>query len=148
VDLDTHRVHGALLEHGQLVATLVCGGQGKLAGDRFPSIMQTYACMIPMVRPDLIVIEDTPFVRNRAGFSGLAQILGGLRALTAQVAPQAEVRVLAGRNWKRALGLSGNANKAMIAAWVFAETGGLESLDTQDLVDAYAIARAGARLYA
>ena len=122
--------------------------KGKLAGDRFAELVEradrvlsiwgrgAYG-MAPACR---VVIEGIPFVKSRAGIIGLAKVLGMVEALALHY--DYEVEVVNGHDWKKALGLSGNARKDVIRA--FAEGEGYVN-ESQDLTDAYCVGLYGVR---
>ena len=66
-------------------------------------------------KQDHVFIEDLPYVKNRRGAISLGQALGALKAYCFIM--QAHVTVVRGSDWKKQIGLSGNANKAAIAEY-------------------------------
>ncbi len=87
-----------------------------------------------------VYIEGLPWIKNRAGFASIAKVLGAVELLVHQVMG-IEATILKGADWKRELGLSGNANKSTIAQWVREYRG--NEFETQDLNDAFCVALAG-----
>lgn len=155
LDLDTHKVSAvALFDTSEPYWAKTFEGKGKTADARFGQIVTGLADEFAnMARLNVTVssvwVEDVPFVKNRQGFASLAQILGAVRAAAVMDLPDVPIVVVRGSDWKRLLGLSGNANKDAITAWVDREADALpegpwlrQHLVTQDLRDAYAIARA------
>ncbi len=133
-----------LADDGTVERTLMVEVPGKLAADRFDRLASWSSTWIAASPDgDLVVIEGLPFVKSRAGFSALAQVLGMLRA--ACVRHERPYVVVPGSDWKKGLGLSGNANKDAVCAWAEAE--GFVN-PSQDLTDAYCIARYGLQLVA
>lgn len=148
VDLDTRQVSVVALDcTGEIYRTRVIAEEGRTADLRFDGLVAGFEELLrePEMRTVHVWLEGTPFVKNRKGFASLAQVLGALRA--ACVGAGLEHTVLDGPDWKRALGLSGNANKDQITEWVLQQLPQADKwLSTQDLRDAYAIARAGQAL--
>ncbi len=120
--------------------------KGHLAGDRFPELVRYTSYVLntwwgaETGAACRVVIEGIPFVKSRAGIIGLAKVLGLVEGTALHFGY--EVEVMDGRDWKRALGLSGNANKEAVAAFAFSEGFAGES---QDLIDAYCIGLVGVR---
>ncbi len=121
---------------------------GRLAAHRFGALTQYAARTLsiwaggdqvekPVCR---VIVEGLPYVQSRDGIVGLAKVLGMVEGQALHLG--FEVEVMDGRDWKQALGLSGNANKEAIAAFALGEGFVGES---QDLTDAYCIALSGVR---
>lgn len=158
VDWDTHRIAFTLLDPKGVVCLYdVHEAPGKLASDRFPLLMAYWSNELAtnFFASDalIIVIEDAPFIKNRAAYGGLAQVLGGLRALafTAEengLPIATMVHLARGSAWKKALDMSGNASKNVISDWV---TNNCDVTDIilggQDLKDSYCIARYGLKTF-
>lgn len=146
VDLSTKKI-AFVQARTDTAAQYLCEvvAEGKLAADRFDDLMIGAGTVIHSLAPDPFIIEDVPYVKSRRGALALAQVLGGLRALC--VVERVRYLVIPGRDWKRTLGLGGNANKDSIRAWVFdAVPNDAAQVWSQDLCDAYAISVAGQKL--
>jgi len=152
IDLDTTRVHMVLIDGkmdtDEIVAQSVVP-KSWVASRKFLPLMgsvevslQHMRVQMSKARPEdrAVYIEGLPWIKNRAGFASLAKVLGGVQLLVHQTMGL-EAKVLNGAEWKHELGLSGNANKEAIAAWVRGYRG--EEFETQDLNDAFCVALAG-----
>ena len=152
IDLDTTRVHMVLtdgkVDTAQIVAQSVVP-KSWVASRKFLPLMGSVEVSLQHMRAKMrevpqedraVYIEGLPWIKNRAGFASLAKVLGGVQLLVHQTMGL-EAKVLNGADWKHELGLSGNANKEAIAAWVRAYRG--DEFDTQDLNDAFCVALAG-----
>ncbi len=103
---------------------------------RLPYLIDRTHAYLAESRPDLVIIEDTPFVKNRSGFAGLAMVVGAMAALC--VVEGLEFRIVPGTVWKKGVGLKGTAAKPAIRTW--ANGTYPPSRDwSQDLCDAYGL---------
>lgn len=145
VDLDTKKISMAVVTaedetHPPIYIT-ASGGKGKLAHDRFvPLIREAAAVLDGMLMPpiDLVAIEGLPFVKNRRGFESLAKVLGAFEFICAQRGLR--TMIVKGSDWKKSMGLSGNANKAAIMRHVVALIDDEDFLPpTQDHADALCV---------
>lgn len=146
IDLDTHKLSLVTVSRAGFPVdrTTIHAGDRGTAATRFPVLLEAFDRWLGLqVKPVVPYVEDVPFIKNRHGFAGLAQVLGAVRVVC-QLRGYPPV-VIAGSQWKKTVGLPGNAAKPKIATWVDERTSRLRAaeLETQDLKDAYAIACAG-----
>lgn len=140
IDLDTHKVSAVTLtSDGQTIIWhgVAEGKSGKLAADRFASLALEIFELIEISLPDYVYVEGLPFVKSRGSIVDLACILGTVRAVCALHG--VPCLVIPGPTWKKTLGMG--RTKLEIAEAVQTRYG--VSLPTQDLVDAYCVAKAG-----
>ena len=93
-------------------------------------------------RDSIIGIEGLPWVKNRQGIVSFGMVLGAMRYGLHLIGRQS--MLVEGSKWKKGIGLAGNANKDAISAWVRVncpDIKALEEIASQDIMDAYAIAR-------
>jgi hypothetical protein len=147
VDISTHKLSFILVGADESVCWRYEGeAAGRLSADRFPMLVTHAAFALntwyghPTGAACRVVIEGLPYVRSRDGIVGLGKVLGMVEGLARHFGY--EVEVVDGHDWKRALGLSGIANKETVAKFAGREGFGGNS---QDLVDAFCIALAGVR---
>jgi hypothetical protein len=110
--------------------------EGDLAEDRFNALVLAFNEYVTGKQLTHVYVEGLPFVKSRKGIVGLASILGAVQAICAL--NDVTCTVVPGYRWKRAL--STGTTKERVSDWVSSQ--GVE-LETQDLRDAYAIARYG-----
>ncbi len=140
VDLSTHKI--AFVRSGDDPYMCEVISKGKLAEDRFEELMRgAFQVIQDLSRSNTFVIEDVPFMMSRIGGPKLVQVLGGLRGMC--LAAGVPHVVVAGRDWKRGLGLSGNAGKPVIREWVRENALLYRDTWSQDLCDAFAIGAYG-----
>lgn len=99
----------------------------------------------------LIVIEGLPWVQNRNGIVSFGMVLGAMQYACHSIGIQSVI--VDGKQWKKAIGLNGNATKTDIMNHVLVESDllsahrkALEEVGTQDILDAYCIAKYGMNL--
>ncbi len=147
VDISTRKIAFVFVGDDESVCWRYEGkATGRLAADRFPQLV-THATFVlntwygqETKAACRVVIEGLPYVQSRDGIVGLAKVLGMVEGLALHFGFKTEV--MDGHVWKRALGLSGNANKEAVAAFALSEGYAGES---QDLIDAYCIGLVGVR---
>ncbi len=149
IDISTREITLVVLGHGTHV--LRATAKGKTFDDRFDELIADFRDSLDAVwnlEPSgcgTVAIEGVPFMKHVQGTMKLAQILGAVRTVCLTTAQVGFVEVVPGYEWKKRIGLSGNANKAAIKEWVNADVDAAASdlVDhwTQDVCDAYAIAR-------
>lgn len=155
VDLDTAKVSYALVETTRpedAISSGVLTARGSSYRVRLPLLVRQFYDLLVAEDPNVVVIEDLAFVRNRKSFSALAQTLGALyaAAVLVQGLPESALELVVvapGHEWKRGIGLSGNANKSAIAEFHGLNMLGLPSDALQDQIDAHCIALYGAVTY-
>ena len=127
------------------LAVVVVGTGGHLGGwrtwtlpgtdqERCGSAYTFAADRLAWAHVDTLAIELPPMVRSPRIHAQLAMIVGAVTA--AATCPVAHVTV---QEWKRALGVSGNAGKPTVAAYVLRRWPELPA-DDQDVLDAAGIA--------
>jgi Holliday junction resolvasome RuvABC endonuclease subunit len=143
VDISTKKIAAVDLQDDGSYEGWEVKGRGRLAADRclaadrFDQLSSAFSEYLFDRRPEVVYVEGLAFVKSRKAIVGLSEILGAVRALCSEFGARCEVTP--GYQWKIGVGIQGK-KKEDVARWVSAQ--GVE-LGTQDLKDAYAIARYG-----
>lgn len=131
------------------VKSSVVGPRGGKRKDLLSLVDSFYSLLIVHSSQDAtVLIEGLPWVQNRNGIVSFGQVIGALRYACHILGIKSEV--VDGKVWKSGLGMKANASKEEITNWLLVDydlppqhRAMLEGVGTQDIIDAYCIARYG-----
>jgi len=151
LDISTEKISYVLLSDTQInkygeVFSPLRGPKGGVIKNPL-AMLKSFESLLLELKPQIVYIEGLAWIKNRSSFISIAKVLGGLEFVC--FSNDVEFVVVEGRVWKSALLMRGNAQKEEIKEWVILEGKASEQIgkedpfESQDLYDAYCIARYG-----